>query len=89
MKSAVIDRLTGTAGLGGSLGTSPSPLVTLINAECTCPISAGKSADATELLLTYDETIDAVSSIKVPIDALSLIYAIPAEFDFMPALQSA
>ena len=35
-----------------SIEVSPCPLDTRVRAECTCPISAGKSAVGTELLLT-------------------------------------
>jgi hypothetical protein len=73
--------LTEIAGLGGSLGTSPCPLDTRVRAECTCPIKAGKSAVGTELLLTYAETIDAVSSMNVPPAMLSLIAVFLPRFD--------
>jgi hypothetical protein len=48
----VIDFFTEMAGFGGSNELSPCPVETRLSAECTWPMSAGKSTEETVLLLT-------------------------------------
>jgi hypothetical protein len=59
----VIDLLTAIAGFAGSAEISLCPLETRSNAVCTWLISDEMSPAATGLLLTYAETMPAVSSI--------------------------
>jgi hypothetical protein len=73
MKSELIERLTGTAGLSGSAGAAAWPPDTRLSAEWICPIKAGMSALGTELLLTYAETMFTVSCMKLLSPELSII----------------
>src|SRR6202030_2758281 len=76
MKSGVIDFLTAMAGFTGSPVVSLCPLETRSNAVCTWLISEEISPAATALLLTYADTMPAVSSMKLS-DTLSFIAVAP------------